>query len=690
MAFFSRGPRVAPLPEAAEKRLAALDATLRVSEIGASARPSSEAIQAMVRIAVDLLGAAEGSIMLVEDGGTHLAIVAACGLPRDVPVGSRLAVGESVAGRVLLTGKPLRLGDVDSGAFVNFVPKARHIRSSVVVPLMVAGHAIGVLSLATTGEHTFTDDDLRLAQMFAEQAAALIYRARLHEQAEARSSDLMSLLEAGRGLLGRLDLDALLNEILEGGVRLAGSQAGFACLFDPESGTVARGVFRGLDKTEISAFLEHETVVRAIDRATVEPLKADKRSWVAAGVRTPRGTKGVLMVAVDDSAPVDRTDLLKTYVPQCSTALGSAELHSDVQRKESELAASMMGVANPIVLIDGRRRIVALNPATEQLFGISSVFAVGTNIDGGLGSPEVERLLLGEGDIQAEVTIGNPARAYKVRVNEVQVPGAQRGRVLVMDDITSEREFVQTQSDFVSMIGHELRTPLTIIKGFAKTLMRKADGTISEEALATLGIIDGKAKHLEHLIDDLLYVSRIESREASLRIENVDVGTLLRTVGKEVVDNYPHRDVTIETDGRLEWACDETKVALVVRHLLDNALKYSEAPEPVTVRATCEEDALRIDVIDHGVGIVSSDVPHIFDRFRQLDATSTREHGGTGVGLYLCAQLVRVHGGRIWVDSTWGKGSTFSFSLQKRTVPPEVTKLSSTKDLLKGLEQATG
>jgi signal transduction histidine kinase len=84
-------------------------------------------------------------------------------------------------------------------------------------------------------------------------------------------------------------------------------------------------------------------------------------------------------------------------------------------------------------------------------------------------------------------------------------------------------------------------------------------------------------------------------------------------------------------------------------------------------------------VIDQGAGIISSDIPHIFDRFRQLDTSSTREHGGTGVGLYLCAQLVHVHGGRIWVDSTWGKGSTFSFVLPHRKPRTEVTHLSSEK-----------
>ena len=84
-------------------------------------------------------------------------------------------------------------------------------------------------------------------------------------------------------------------------------------------------------------------------------------------------------------------------------------------------------------------------------------------------------------------------------------------------------------------------------------------------------------------------------------------------------------------------------------------------------------------MVDKGVGIISSDIPHIFDRFRQVDASSTREHGGTGVGLYLCAQLVHSHGGRIWVDSTWGKGSTFSFTLPRRKPRSEVTRLTSEK-----------
>ncbi len=160
------------------------------------------------------------------------------------------------------------------------------------------------------------------------------------------------------------------------------------------------------------------------------------------------------------------------------------------------------------------------------------------------------------------------------------------------------------------------------------------------------------------------------------RVEQADVAALVDSVCEDLVAQHPDREVHLEVPSSLVWPCDQTKVALVLRHLVENALKYSEAPHPVTVRASSEDDELRLDVIDRGVGILSGDLSHIFDRFRQIDSTSTREHGGTGVGLYLCARLVRMHEGRIWVDSAWGKGSTFSFALPRRSIGKRVVKVT--------------
>lgn len=655
---------------------AALEATLKVSEIAASATALPEAVQAMVGIATRLLDAEQGSIMLLEDGNRTLELVAAVGLP-EVPVGTRLPAGESVAGRVIATGQPLRLGKIDRDAFVNFVPKSRPISSSVVVPLRVQARPIGVLSLATSDpRNELTDEDVRIAQMFADQAAGLIHRARLHEQAEQRSSELMTLVESSKVLLGTLDVDQLLQQVLDAAARFAGTSSGFACLFDPDSGALSRGVFRGIDKAQIRSVLELPDVTGAIEKADLAVVQHDVLgTLLATGIRTTHNTKGLLVVTGDPTLVEGRAQLFRAFAQQAATAIGTAELHTVIQRKESELTSIIHSVPNPIILVDARSSLVAVNPAAEQLFGVSSAFSAGAPAAGTIGHPEVEHFLSGDGELQGEVLVGAPPRTYKVRVNDVRVPGAPMGRVLIMDDITQERELVQTQRDFVAMIGHELRTPLTIIKGFAKTLLRRVGKATAQETREALSTIDAKAAQLERLIEDLLYVSQIESREASLRIEEVDIGSLVTMVGNDVIQSHSDREITLDVTSDLKWPCDETKVGLVLRHLIENALKYSEAPSPVTVRATDGGDQLRVDVIDRGIGMVSSDIPHIFDRFRQVDASSTREHGGTGVGLYLCAQLIRVHDGRIWCDSTWGKGSTFSFTLPRRALRSDVVKI---------------
>jgi two-component system phosphate regulon sensor histidine kinase PhoR len=688
MAFFARSR--GDLPRSPDSWRLALEAALKVSEIAASATALNHAVRQMVETAVGLMGAEQGSIMLLDDDGKSLVLVASSGLPAEVPVGHRVSVGESVAGRVLATGQALRLGEVDADEFVNFVPKSRTIASSLVVPLRIPGRSLGVLSLAISAGSAFHEDDLRVAQMFADQAAGLIHRARLHEQAEQRSSDLLALVDSSRGLLGTLDIDELLQHVLDGGSRLSGSRDGFACLFDQETGAITRGVFRGLDKSSIKDLIELPEVKEAVARADVTCVHEDgvsngsegggPVSIAAVGFRTTRGTRGVVVTVADPVILEGREDLLRAFGQQAASAVSSGELYGEVNGKESELSSIIQTVPHPIVLADAHGRIVALNPAAETVFGISTLFCAGAPVRGNLGNEDVERLMAGTGSAHAEIEIGAPARIYKASVNDVEVPGVPMGRVLIMDDVTAERDMIQKQRDFVAMIGHELRTPLTVVKGFARTLIRRVDRDrlTPEDAREALVTIDAKAAQLERLIEDLLYVSKIETREASLKMDTAEVSDLLKRVAQEVVTDHPTRRISVEVASSLQWPCDETKVALVVRHLLENALKYSD--EDVAVRASEDGTDLTVEVVDRGAGILSSDIPQIFERFRQVDGSATREHGGTGVGLYLCAQLVRMHHGRIWVDSTWGKGSNFSFSIPRREPVSEVVHITASPE----------
>lgn len=691
MTIFSRADRALALPNDPSRLKEALEGALRVSEIASSAMGLPEAVRAMVDTATKLLNAEQGSIMLLEDNGHWIVLVASSGLPTQVPLGHRQRVGESVAGRVIATGRPLLLGDIEGDEFVNFVPKTRPISSSVVVPLRAQGRAIGVLSLAISqGSPAFTEDDVRVAQMFGDQAAGLIHKAKLHERAELRSAGLSALIESSRGLLGTLKPDALLQQVLDGASRLADSSVGFACLFDIDSGAIFKGVFRGLEKTVISTLIEHPDVRSAIIENDARAFEHEELGHlIAVGLGTTRALSGVFLLHLDHAPAADRVGLLRAFGQQSTSALGAANLYAVIERKESELSSIIQAVPHPIIMVDAWGAIVALNPAAEEVFGISAVFSTGAPVKGALSNPEVEELLTQSGPRQAEVSIGNPQRIYRARVGEVQVPGAPLGRVLIMDDVTSEREVARIQRDFVAIIGHELRSPLTIIKGFALTLLRRLDKATVEETREALTTIDGRAGQLERLIEDLLYVSRIEAREAGLRIEEVDVAAMARAAAEELVSGHSDREIVIDIPADLQWACDRTKISLVLRHLIENALKYSDSPSPVAVRARVEADALRVDVLDKGLGIVSSDIPHIFDRFRQVDSSSTRERGGTGVGLYLCAQLVRVHGGRIWVDSAWGKGSTFSFTLPGRAPTNDVVRIQGRLKNASDQEEAT-
>lgn len=679
MSLFAKGRAAGPEPK---RWGTALDAALKISGIASSGAPLPEVVQAVVRAAVEVLGAEQSSIMLLDETGKFLVLTSSAGLDTGVPLGYRVRLGDGIAGHVLATGRPLRLEDVDPKAFVNFVPKGRKITSSLVIPLRVNGMAVGVLNLAICdGKPPFTEDDRRLAQMFADQAAGVIQRTKLHEQAERRSSGLAMLVECTKGLVGTLDLETLLHAILDGVTRLAGQKNGFVCLFDPERGSVSRGVFRGMDKGDVKPLMERPEALQAIETASIVPFEINGNLFVAMGIRSSQGTRGLIVVPGGKDLLDERGYVLTAFAHQCESAVGAAELHGIVERKESQLSSLILSVPNPIILVDADRRIVSMNPSAEQLFEVSSTFTIGTPVSGALSNPDIEEFLRSEGYQTGEVEIGVPARNFKVRAADVRVPGAPIGRLLVMDDITHEREMVQRQRDFVAMIGHELRTPLTVVKGFARMMLRRIDSVTMEESLEALNTIDQKAAQLERLIEDLLYVSKIESREATLKLENHDVKELVRRVTAEVLDEHPGREVKLEFSELLAWPCDETKVSLVIRHLLDNALKYSEGPDPVIIRGTHVEDEIQIDVVDKGPGIVSSDLPHVFDRFRQLDGSSTRKHGGTGVGLYLCAQLVKVHGGRIWVDSTWGKGSVFSFSLPRQTQRTDVVTLQSARKI---------
>jgi signal transduction histidine kinase len=218
------------------------------------------------------------------------------------------------------------------------------------------------------------------------------------------------------------------------------------------------------------------------------------------------------------------------------------------------------------------------------------------------------------------------------------------------------------KSDFVAITSHELRTPITAIRGFVKTLLRNQDRLSGEQVASFMTIIDRQSARLARLVEDLLFVSKIEAGAIRLSIQPVELGPFMReSVESMGLDAKARIEMTADPDDA-RVAIDPQRVEQILRNLLDNALKFSDPDTTVALAGRIDEamGVVAFEVTDQGSGIQAEDLPPIFDRFHQVGEALTREQEGAGLGLYITKRLVEAMGGTIDVTSTPGVGSTFT------------------------------
>ena len=654
-----------------------VSALLAASQAVNSALGVEESLRVVLNSAKKLCEAHEGSVMLLDADG-YLRILASEGIPEEIAREARVGPGEGVSGKVAQTGEPALISVTPTERqFESFVQPQRQLRSALSVPLKATGKTVGVLNLnLISGDRVFNQEDLRLAQIFGEQAAMAIQKASLLEEANRRSTDLALLLEAGKELMGLLDLETLLNRILDSATKITASPSGFVCIFEERNSRVTMAVFHGLDREHFRAALSHPGFSSIFSTDPIVPgvvshieafegLTSDPSKAVIGSIKGEGTTRAA--VVVFGSGGQENSRLFHTFVSQAALAIRNAQLYEAVGRKEGELTSIVLSIPNPVVVVNESSELMAANTTAEELFGFSAEFLKGQPVKGLLKDVQLEELLMSPSDATIEVTVGNPMpRVWKARASRISArEAAFAGRILVMEDVTAERETEKLKADFVAVIGHELRTPLTLIKGFVKTLLRKGETMTETQRGEALGTVESQTSRLERLIEDLLYISRIETSRPPLHLETVDLSALARELMTELQAREPGRTFSLSAAASLSASMDKTKIEQVLYHLLDNAVKFSDPDKPVVVELRESPDSFLVSVTDKGIGILSGDIPTLFDRFHQVDLSSTRKAGGTGVGLYICKSLVEAHGGKIKVESVWGKGSTFTFDIPK-------------------------
>lgn len=228
-------------------------------------------------------------------------------------------------------------------------------------------------------------------------------------------------------------------------------------------------------------------------------------------------------------------------------------------------------------------------------------------------------------------------------------------------------ELSQLKSNFIANISHELRTPLTHIKGYIELLISESLGTITEEQRHALQVIHQSTGKLETLIEDLIMVSLASRGELSIKLENVDIRRLSNLAIKSATSKAQDRGLKLHAviDENVPFVqADAQKIVWVLSQLIDNGIKFTSSGGSVIVSVKREgENLVVVSVTDTGIGIPSHRLNDIFEPFHQLDGSSTRHYGGTGLGLSLVRQIIEAHGSMIEVQSTEGRGSTFKFPL---------------------------
>ena len=248
-------------------------------------------------------------------------------------------------------------------------------------------------------------------------------------------------------------------------------------------------------------------------------------------------------------------------------------------------------------------------------------------------------------------------------------------RALLARQVEQLEDLNRLKDEFVANVSHELRTPLTAIIGNVVTVASLGDMLGVDERRELLIAAERQAKRLAELLENLLSESRLAGVAPPVVPVPVDVVSFLEEVGDTLRFRAPDRQIEISGPLRLQLVTDRTLLYRILFNLGDNALKYSDGT--VRLVAGPDGDGVRIDVVDHGVGIAPADVPRIFEQFEQLDGSSSRRVGGVGLGLHLCARAAAALGGRIGVESLPGTGSTFSVWIPYHPAAPPMETLKA-------------
>src|SRR3989338_1097057 len=359
---------------------------------------------------------------------------------------------------------------------------------------------------------------------------------------------------------------------------------------------------------------------------------------------------------------------MKEYLVFSKDISSTKEASNGVKAKLLEAVVDEM--QNGVLVIDAKKRLLYANPFFEKTFSLEGK-PDGKNLSDVIKDKAVieaiDRMLISKEEKPQEIAVeGKGGRFFEARLVPFLMDAAPKSQMALIGffhDVTEEKRVEAIKRDFVANVSNELRTPLASIKGYAETLL---DGALDDKATLKnfLTIIDRHANRMTALIEDLLTLSMLESHQMPLSLKPLDIKGLISSIvqGFEKQAKDKGIELIINVNGKIPKVTgDKDRLEQVIVNLVDNAIKYTIKGTVKGSAAETADNMLRVDVEDTGIGIQEKDIPRIFERFYRVDKGRSRELGGTGLGMAIVKHIIQGHNGKIWIKSTLGKGSIFSF-----------------------------
>ncbi len=696
--------------ETLAKRAVELETVVKVSTQVSQLLEVDKLLQEVVDLTKTRFNLYHTHIYLLNESGDQLQLKAGAGeVGRDMVADGRVipfAAEQSLVARAARTRQSVIVNDVtrDPGFLPH--PLLPNTRSEIAAPVIVGDKLLGVLDVQSDLAFHFTEEDAHILNILAAQIAVALQNARQHDQTQTALRELeivtRQLIRTGwheylsqqsaAAQLGyvydlhkveRLDAGArqtqpLTGPTLEHDLTLRGETIGRLALAGAEQADAETGEIVAAVADQLSAHLEK---LRLSELAELARFQSEQRA---------AELEAIAKVSAATSSILDVDELLDTVVDLTQTNLDLYHVHiytlSEMEDR-LELAAGSgavgrkMVVAGHTILLNREQSIVARVARNRQGVIVNDVRADPTFLPNPhlpltraeLAVPMIAGdSLLGVFDFQSDRVnhfTEDDIRLKAVLADQVAI-ALQNARLYAEQSSTVVRlrELDQLKSSFLANMSHELRTPLNSILGFAQVMLEGIDGDITPPMENDLNVIQKNGQHLLNLISDILDMAKIEAGKMTLNIEIFDLKEVLEEVIKSVGPLAGARSLALNLDTRthetLTIYADRMRVRQVMINIVNNAVKFTDKGG-ITLTAWREGATIRIAVKDTGLGIPVSHLEKIFEEFSQVDSSTTRKAGGTGLGLPISRHLVEMHGGKLWAESSGvpGEGSTFIIEL---------------------------